>query len=147
MAEQLTLRIITPERTVVDTPASSVRMPATDGSMGVFPRHAAMVAALDAGELLYKQDGQEHVLFVAGGFAEVRDNTLRILTPAGEMPEEIDVERAKEAEASWFTARAAGGGTRRSRAPPRRRSPVIGGRAPRATSTGPAPPPAARARS
>lgn len=99
MAEELTLRIITPERTVVDTPASSVRMPATDGSMGVFPRHAAMVAALDAGELLYKQDGKEHQLFVAGGFAEVRDNTLRILTPAGEQPEEIDVERAQQAEA------------------------------------------------
>ncbi len=99
MAEELTLRIITPERTVVDTPASSVRIPATDGSMGIFPRHAAMVAALDAGELFYKQDGKDHQLFVAGGFAEVRDNTLRILTPAGEKPEEIDVERAKQAEA------------------------------------------------
>ena len=98
MAEQLTLRIITPERTVVDTPASSVRVPATDGSMGIFPRHAAMVAALDAGELIFKQDGEETRLFVAGGFADVRDNTLRILTPAGEKPEEIDVERAQEAE-------------------------------------------------
>jgi F-type H+-transporting ATPase subunit epsilon len=99
MAEELTLRIITPERTVVDTPASSVRLPATDGSMGVFPRHAAMVAALDAGELIYHTGGREERLFVAGGFAEVRRNTLRVLTPAGERPEEIDVERAREAEA------------------------------------------------
>jgi len=98
MAEELTLRIITPERTVVDTPASSVRVPATDGSMGIFPRHAAMVAALDAGELVYSNGGREERLFVAGGFAEVRQNTLRILTPAGERPEEIDIERVKAAE-------------------------------------------------
>jgi F-type H+-transporting ATPase subunit epsilon len=98
MAEELTLRIITPERTVVDTPASSVRVPATDGSMGIFPRHAAMVAALDAGELVYTKGGREERLFVAGGFAEVRQNTLRILTPAGEKPEEIDLERARAAE-------------------------------------------------
>ena len=99
MAEELTLRVITPERMVVDTPATSVQIPAIDGSMGVFPRHAAMVAALDSGLMTYSVGGETHSVFVAGGFADVRDNTLRILTPAGEPPEEIDEERAREAEA------------------------------------------------
>ncbi len=98
MADELTLRVITPEKVLVDTGASSVRVPATDGSMGIFPRHAGMVAALAPGQLTYKAGGETHELFVAGGFAEGRDNTLRILTPAGEEPEAIDVERAKEAE-------------------------------------------------
>jgi F-type H+-transporting ATPase subunit epsilon len=98
MAEELTLRVITPEQVLVDTSASSVRLTATDGSMGIFPHHAGMVAALAPGGLTYKAGSEVHELFVAGGFAEVRDNTLRILTPAGEPPEEIDVERAKEAE-------------------------------------------------
>ncbi|MCL4161264.1 UNVERIFIED_CONTAM: hypothetical protein GTU68_027074 [Idotea baltica] len=84
---------------VVDTPATSVQIPAIDGSMGVFPKHAAMVAALDSGMMTYKVGGESHTVFVAGGFADVRDNTLRILTPAGEPPEEIDEERAREAEA------------------------------------------------
>ena len=98
MAEELTLRVITPEKVLVDTGASSVRVPATDGSMGIFPRHAGMVAALDPGQLTYRVGSETHDLFVAGGFAEVRDNTLRILTPAGEPPTDIDVERAREAE-------------------------------------------------
>ncbi|MCB9915469.1 MAG: F0F1 ATP synthase subunit epsilon [Planctomycetes bacterium] len=98
MVKELTLRIITPERVVLDTTAESVRVPATDGSMGIFPRHAGMVAALDAGELIYQEGGRERRLFVAGGFAEVRHDTIRVLTSAGEKPGEIDVERARAAE-------------------------------------------------
>ena len=47
----LTLRVITPERIVLDTTVRQLKFPAIDGSMGVLPRHAAMVAALDAAEL------------------------------------------------------------------------------------------------
>jgi F-type H+-transporting ATPase subunit epsilon len=57
-----------------------------------------MVAALDAGELLYRQNGREQLLFVAGGFAEVRDGTVRVVSEAGERPAEIDLERARAAE-------------------------------------------------
>ena len=98
MASELTLRVITPERIVTDTTASSVRVPALDGDMGVFPRHAAMVATLKPGVLRYKEAGIETVMFVAGGFAEVRDNTVRVLTSAGEPPEDIDAERAQAAK-------------------------------------------------
>jgi len=97
MATELTLRVITPERIVTDTTAASVRMPGLDGDMGVFPRHAAMVAALKPGVLRYKEGGVETVMFVAGGFAEVRDNTVRVLTSAGERPADIDADRAQQA--------------------------------------------------
>lgn len=95
---ELTLRVITPERIVLDTTAASVRVPGLDGDMGIFPRHAGMVAALDAGLVRYRADGAEQTLFVDGGFAEVRGGTVRVLTAAGESSEEIDVERAREAE-------------------------------------------------
>lgn len=97
MANELTLRVITPERIVADTPAASVRMPGLDGDMGVFPRHAAMVAALKPGLLRYKENGAETIMCVAGGFAEVRDNTVRVLTSAGEAPDAIDYDRAQAA--------------------------------------------------
>ena len=99
MANELTLRVITPDHIVLDTTASSVRIPAVDGSMGILRGHAQMVAALDVGLLTYRTDGTDHVLFVSGGFAEVRDNTVRIVSEAGERPEEIDEERARAAEA------------------------------------------------
>ena len=99
MADTITLRVITPETIVLDTTAESVKVPAVDGLMGILPKHAPMVAALGAGAMSYVSGGKEHQLFVSTGFAEVRDNTLRILTPAGEEPQEIDLERARQAEA------------------------------------------------
>ena len=98
MAGTLTLRVITPERIALDTQVQSVRIPGADGSMGILPHHAPMVAALDTGLLHYRIDGQEHLLFVSGGFAEVRGENLRVVTEAGEKPAEIDAARAKEAE-------------------------------------------------
>lgn len=96
---QLTLRIITPERIALDEPVVSVRLPGVDGSIGVLPRHAPMIAALDFGVLSYtRPGGGEGRIFVSGGFAEVRGDTLRVISRAGEKPEEIDEKRAREAE-------------------------------------------------
>jgi F-type H+-transporting ATPase subunit epsilon len=94
----LTLRVITPERIVLDLSVRSVRIPGLDGSIGILPRHAPMVAALDTGLLRYKTGPTEEIVFVSGGFAEVRDDTVRVVTEAGERPAEIDEERAREAE-------------------------------------------------
>jgi F-type H+-transporting ATPase subunit epsilon len=98
MAGTLTLRVITPDRIALDTQVQSVRLPGADGQLGILPRHAPMVVALDPGLLRYRVDGQQHVLFVSGGFAEVRGETLRVVTEAGEKPQEIDEKRAQEAE-------------------------------------------------
>ena len=98
MSGPLTLRVITPDRIVLDTKAESVRVPAADGLMGFLPRHANLVAALDIGLLTWRQDGKENQLFVSGGFVEVRQDTVRVVSEAGEKPVDIDVERAREAE-------------------------------------------------
>ena len=59
--------------------------------------------ALDVGLMHYRTngrtDGPDEVMFVSGGFAEVRDNTVRVVSEAGERPVEIDEARAREAEA------------------------------------------------
>jgi len=109
MADSLTLRVITPEAIVVDTTASTVKFPGLDGLMGVLPRHAPMVAALDAGHLSWTEDGVARNMFISGGFAEVRDNTVRIVTEASEPASEIDVDRA-ERSAERARERLRGGG-------------------------------------
>jgi F-type H+-transporting ATPase subunit epsilon len=98
MSGSLTLRVITPDRIVLDTTAEAVRVPASDGLMGFLPRHANLVAALDVGLLSWRESGKEHEIFVSGGFVEVRENTVRVVSEAGERPADIDVERAREAE-------------------------------------------------
>src|SRR5262245_32093969 len=98
MAGSLTLRVITPDRIALDQPVESVRVPGADGQLGVLPRHAPMVAVLDVGILRYRAEGKPQAMFVSGGFCEVRDNTVRVVTEAGERPQEIDEARAREAE-------------------------------------------------
>jgi F-type H+-transporting ATPase subunit epsilon len=95
---QLTLRVITPDAIVLDEPVSSVRIPGLDGSLGILPRHAQMVAALDAGLLRYRNGGADHFMYVSPGFAEVRDDTLRVVCEAASAVEDIDPERARAAE-------------------------------------------------
>ena len=95
----LTLRVITPDSIVLDTQVTAIKVPATDGSMGILPRHAHMVAALDVGELTYTAAaGGEESLFVSGGFVEVRANTVRVVCEASELPMQIDEARATGAE-------------------------------------------------
>ena len=98
MAGELTLRVITPDRIALDTRVEFVRLPGADGVLGILPRHAPMVAALAIGQLFYVEQGKRKALFVSEGFAEVRSNTVRVVCEAGELPEEIDEARAKEAE-------------------------------------------------
>lgn len=94
----LTLRVITPARIALDEQVESVRLDAIDGSLGVLPRHAPMVAALDLGLVRYKIGGRERVLFCAGGFAEMQGDTLRVVTQASERPEDIDEARVQASE-------------------------------------------------
>jgi len=98
MAEPLTLRIISPDRIVLDEPVDSVRLPGLDGSFGVLEGHAPMVAGIAAGTLHYRQSGAEKFLFVSDGFCEVAENVVRVVSEAGEKPSDIDEQRAKEAE-------------------------------------------------
>ncbi|QDU84860.1 ATP synthase epsilon chain [Planctomycetes bacterium Pla163] len=99
MAATLTLRVITPESVALDEQVQSVRLPGLDGSLGILPRHAHMIAGLETGILLYTDaSGRRKPLFVNGGFAEVQGGTVRVITRAGELAEEIDEERARAAE-------------------------------------------------
>ncbi|MBL4769839.1 MAG: ATP synthase F1 subunit epsilon [Planctomycetes bacterium] len=96
MADSLTLRIITPEKVLMETQAQSVQFPAQDGLTGVLKGHAPLVAALDAGVLSWKGSEGDQEMFISGGFCEVRDNVVRVVTESGEPVSEIDVDRAEK---------------------------------------------------
>lgn len=95
---QITLRIVTPEEVVLEMEARSVRVPGEDGSFGVLPRHATMVALTDTGVLhVTGTDGKESVYLIHDGFCEVRDDVVTVLSRSAELPDKIDLERAERA--------------------------------------------------
>ncbi|MGV3720588.1 MAG: F0F1 ATP synthase subunit epsilon [Actinomycetota bacterium] len=105
----LTVDIVTPERVVLSEEAVSVRAPGVEGSFGILPNHAPMLAELIPGELDFRrQNGQEVRLAVGGGFLQVFNNLVTVLADSAERLDEIDVDRARRAlEAAQADLRAA----------------------------------------
>lgn len=95
--------VVTPEREVLDTPARSVVFPAHDGELGVLINRAPLVCRLGIGELRIEAPDREYLMFVDGGFAQVVDNRLTILTEQAQDAANLDEQRA---EAAMVEARA-----------------------------------------
>ncbi|MGE0681609.1 MAG: F0F1 ATP synthase subunit epsilon [Candidatus Binatia bacterium] len=95
MADTLHLRVVTPERLLLDEEVDEVTAPGTEGEFGVLPNHTTFLSSLQPGRLMYKRGGQTHVMAVSGGFAEVVNNTMTVLTDSAELAREINVERAR----------------------------------------------------
>ncbi len=73
--------VVTPEAEVFDDSVSSVVLPAHDGQMGVLHLHAPMMVQLGEGALqITPVNGAQQKLRIKGGFAQVKDNKLVVLT-------------------------------------------------------------------
>ncbi|MBI3248084.1 MAG: F0F1 ATP synthase subunit epsilon [Deltaproteobacteria bacterium] len=97
MADTLHLRIVTPERLLLDEDVDEVTAPGAAGEFGILPNHTTFLSSLQPGRFSYKQGSQTHVMIVSGGFAEVVDNVMTVLTDTVEFPSDINVERARAA--------------------------------------------------
>jgi F-type H+-transporting ATPase subunit epsilon len=97
MADRLTLEIATPSRSVVSEQVDEVVVPGIEGYFGVLPGHAALLATLGIGELMYRSGRDERHLALAGGFCEVRNDKVIVLADSAELPPEIDRARAERA--------------------------------------------------
>lgn len=94
----LRLEIITPDAAVLNEDVNFVLIRALDGDLGILPNHVPLIASLSIWPLVYEQDGQRNILTVAGGFLEVNNNVITVITPAAEKPDDIDIKRAQGAK-------------------------------------------------
>ncbi|GHC54828.1 ATP synthase F1 subunit epsilon [Roseibacillus persicicus] len=91
------LNIVTPERKVFSDDVDNVYLPGADGEMGILSMHAALVTAMDAGELRYSKDGKVVELAVGHGFAEVTQEKVTVLTDVAFEQDEIDEAKVEAA--------------------------------------------------
>jgi F-type H+-transporting ATPase subunit epsilon len=89
--------VVTPERALLDEPADSVVLPMYDGELGVLPGRLPLIGRLGYGELRLRRGGQVRRYFIDGGFAQVRANTVTVLTPRAMPAEAINTAAATEA--------------------------------------------------
>lgn len=93
----LTIQIITPERIVFTGEASGITLPSIDGELTILTGHMAIVSLLKSGEItLHTREGKRHMA-IYGGFFEVSNNKVKLLTDSAELEEEIDERHAREA--------------------------------------------------
>ena len=108
-SELLTVRLVTPDRVLLDATAEAVELPAMSGYLEALYGAAPLLAELGAGEVrLHGGSSGDQKFFVAWGFVEVLPDRVTILAETALHPNEIDVSEAQkelqEGEKLWREA-------------------------------------------
>lgn len=91
--------VITPERAVLEADATFVAFPAHDGEVGILKNRAPLLYKMGVGVLRVETPEGNHAYFVDGGFAQMVENRLTLLTEQARPVSEIDraaADRARE---------------------------------------------------
>src|SRR5687768_14160930 len=94
---KLKLKIVTPEKEILSSEVDEVVAPSTQGALGIYPHHMNIMVRLDPGELVMRADGKEEFLAVGGGFLQVMDNTVTVMTDLAANVSEIDEKSIEDA--------------------------------------------------
>ena len=106
---QLVVRLVTPDRILLDATADAVELPAMSGYIEALYGAAPLLAELGAGEVrLHGGTSGDQKFFVAWGFVEVLPERVTILAETALHPNEIDRAEAQkelqEGEKLWQEA-------------------------------------------
>ena len=85
--------VVTPEETAIEETASFVVVPLFDGEIGIRPNHSPMIGRLGYGELRLRTDGNVARYYIDGGFVQVSNNVVSVLT--GRLVEADQLDAAK----------------------------------------------------
>ncbi len=99
MPGKLNLKIITPERIVLQKEVDQVVARAIDGELCILPDHEPIVTALSIDVVRYDVAGDEDHAAIMGGVLEAKGNEVTVLSDVAELDVEIDVARAHQAKA------------------------------------------------
>ena len=91
------LKIVTPERIVLEGEAQQVTLPTQMGEITILPDHVPLISNIKTGIIEAHQNGDVVPMAVSGGFLEFHGNELTILADTAERAEEINLERAEQA--------------------------------------------------
>ncbi len=82
--------VVTPERVVLECDAEFAALPAWDGEIGIMHSRAPLMVKLGIGVMRVKSDEGEQKMAISGGFAEMVDNKLSILTEHAHFAADLD---------------------------------------------------------
>ena len=88
------VEIVTPIRELKLDDVSYLRCPGLDGAFGIMSNHREGIFALTVGEIKVSQNGKSEYYATGGGFAEIYNDSVKLLVESLEKSNEIDSDRA-----------------------------------------------------
>ena len=89
--------VVTPEATAVNQSTDFIAVPLDDGELGIAYNHAPLIGRLGCGELRFESDGNSHRYYVEGGFVQVADNVVSVMTSRAIASDDLQQEEARKA--------------------------------------------------
>ena len=99
MADTLKLEIVTPESKIYSEDVEMVTLPGSEGEAGIYPNHVPLMTQVQAGEIVVSRDGNEEIVAIGEGFAEVTGEHVAILTDNAANSGDIAEAAAEQAKA------------------------------------------------
>src|SRR5947209_19831934 len=87
--------VVTPERAVLDEPVDFVALPMYDGELGVLPGRLPLIGRLGFGELRLSRSNRVERYYIDGGFTQVRDDVVTVLTARAIAAGDISIDAAR----------------------------------------------------
>ncbi len=89
------LEIVSPLGIIFEGEADSVSIPTFDGRITVLANHAPLLAKLSEGEVELKQNKKNTTIVIAGGFLEVKNNSVYVLSDYAVRAESIEIAKSE----------------------------------------------------
>ena len=76
----LKLKVITPQKLLVDEEVQEVALPSLEGLLGILPGHRPLLVALGEGDLSYRLADKVQKFGIEGGYAEIQTDGVQVFT-------------------------------------------------------------------
>ncbi|HEY8354219.1 MAG TPA: F0F1 ATP synthase subunit epsilon [Methylophilaceae bacterium] len=102
MATTIHVDVVSAEEAIFSGEAEFVAAPASQGEIGIYPRHAPLVTTIKPGALRVKVAGEaeETLIFVSGGLLEVQPGVVTVLADTAIRGHDLDEAKAIAAKAA-----------------------------------------------
>ncbi len=99
MANTIHVDIVSAEGEIHSGPATMVFVPATQGELGIAPRHAPLLTTLKAGEVRVQNEaGEEQWFWIGGGALEIQPHKVTVLADTAARAHDLDEAQALAAK-------------------------------------------------
>ena len=96
---KIRLEIVSAEEELFSDDVEMVFAPGIMGELGITPKHTPLITTLKAGDVRAQLSASDtKIFFVSGGLLEIQPNTVTILSDTAIREDDLDEERAKQAE-------------------------------------------------